>query len=78
MKKKSQILTDSGSLISNSGISKYIFVSYFFLWTNYNAALALADRHITKCEDICGERFVMSLATVAKTKTRCFHNTYKS
>ena len=26
----------------------------------------------------CGERFVMSLATVAKTKTRCFHNTYES
>ena len=26
----------------------------------------------------CGERFVMCLATVAKTKTRCFHNTYES
>ena len=26
----------------------------------------------------CGERFVMSLATVAKTKTRCFRNTYES
>ena len=26
----------------------------------------------------CGERFVMSLATVAKKKTRCFHNTYES
>ena len=24
----------------------------------------------------CGERFVMSLATVAKAKTRCFRNTY--
>ena len=26
----------------------------------------------------CGEKFLMSLATVAKTKTRCFHNTYES
>ena len=64
--------------IQVSGVSTLAFIAREEERVNASVGAGRSPRRQMRRYLPRGERFVMSLSTVAKTKTRCFHNTYES